>query len=94
MSSTSFRRTHLPYGITQNADGTFTIFKRHYQVLGGPLTGLRPGDLDRLAHTARITPTDSSWFLYDDGCIPDASKENRRAYTARLRRLRKLRSLR
>lgn len=94
----NFRQIFLPYCIKQNEDGTFSILNREYSDLGEAreahapstpyrLQGLGPAALDKLA----VEPSNGSktWYLYDDGCLPDSSSEAWAAYTKRLWALRK-----
>lgn len=87
------RRHMFPYGMSKNADGTWTIFNRQYKPLGvisseweewdSPrhkmkLSGLGPATIAKL-DVSDETGSDRIYF-YDDGCVPTHSAKAKKQY--------------
>ena len=88
----------FPYGMAKNTDGSWTFFNRKYKPVGvmsadwvewdDPrhkmrLKGLGPATLAKLDY--RGEGTGDRIYFYNDGCIPDRSPENLKAYLAKLK---------
>lgn len=80
----------MPYGMKRDQKtGLWMIFGRDYQVLADNLKFDRIASvtLQKLSHDGR---GGDSLYFYDDGCTPESSKANMKAYQDRMERLMKL----
>lgn len=100
MPLSNFRQICLPYCIRMNDDKTWSVLNREYQPLGfaervdAPpanlpirydFKGLGPKKLREIAHNA--SEDGRTYWLYDDGCVPESSAESWDAYARRLKAL-------
>lgn len=98
MRSRNFRQAMMPYGMNKNPDGSWTFFNRDYKTLGTitdewsewddprhklKLKGLGPATLKKLDHDNE--GTGDRIYLYDDGCNPENSAADMKAYLERLK---------
>lgn len=89
-------RSWLPYGAVSTTGDAHLLVNRNYKPLGSPSTDFAQYEafphlhlmLDGTVRPTFAAPGSSQPFLYNDGCLPWRSRENARAYLARLRALR------
>jgi hypothetical protein len=98
MRNPNVRQAMFPYGMSKNADGSWTFFNRHYKTLGtitddwsewdDPrykmyLKGLGAATLAKLDHEG-VGSGDRIYF-YDDRTNPENSPAHMQAYLEKLR---------
>lgn len=100
MRTPSIRQSMFPYGMAMNADGTWTLFNRHYKVLG--LRTDEWSEWDSPQHKMRLkglgpaTRAKLDWrgsgegdriYFYNDGCSPTNSKADMDKFLEKMRLL-------
>lgn len=98
MRTPNVRQSMFPYGMARNPDGSWTFFNRHYKTVGTitdewsewddpnhkmHMKGLGPSTLAKLDHDG--LGTGDRIYFYDDGCNPENSTADMRAYLEKLR---------
>lgn len=100
MMSSDFRQVFLPYCLDQQADGSYVVTNRRYKPVGDTRTGyVEYGGLPVRVRFKNLTAAAARRldcqgrdrldriYLYNDGCIPNESKDNWDAYSLRLQLL-------
>ncbi|GHT87533.1 hypothetical protein AGMMS49543_23840 [Betaproteobacteria bacterium] len=97
MALGDFRSVFLPYCLKKQSDGRYAVLNREYKPVGfftgSHVTYEDHPVLVQIKGLTKAKATKLSWsgsedtdeiFLYNDGCVPTHSKENMRAYLAKL----------
>lgn len=92
-----FRSIHLPYCLKRQSDSKYIVLNREYKPLGFvaqeivhyenypiavKIKGLTPLKASKISFNRSENLDDI--YLYNDGCIPNSSAENMKAYFERL----------
>jgi hypothetical protein len=100
--STDFSAVYFPYCIQKQSDGSWVVLNRKYKPVGfntseyieyekfpvsAMLQGIGPAVAKKLSCDEE---SGERIYLYDDGCMPTASKTNMESYLKKLQILAKL----
>lgn len=98
----NFRQIHMPYCLKRNVDGTYVVLNREYKPLGFDTKDYISYEDYPIAIKYKISKvtakklaynheeSNHTIYLYNDGCIPEHSAKNMKAYIDKLTILAKI----